>query len=113
MNAELVAIICHEANKAYCVTIGDMTQKHWEDAPLWQRISAIKGVQALIDNPRLTPEELHAEWCKEKIRDGWNYGKIKDPEKKEHPCLVPYEELPEEQQVKDRLFYAIVGVFDV
>lgn len=45
---------------------------------------------------------------KEKIEDGWVYGDEKDTEKKTHPCLVPYEELPEFQKKKDALFQAIV-----
>ena len=44
----------------------------------------------------------------EKINDGWVYGEVKDAEKKTHPCIVPFEELPEFQQKKDALFCAIV-----
>lgn len=36
--------------------------------------------------------------------DGWKYGPNKDFERKEHPCLVPYNELPEIQQRKDAVF---------
>lgn len=32
----------------------------------------------------------------------------KDPEKKVHPCMVPYDQLPKEQQVKDAIFVGIV-----
>jgi hypothetical protein len=49
---------------------------------------------------------------KEKINNGWKYGKEKDPEKKEHPCLVPYYELPSEQKVKDHLFKHMVETID-
>lgn len=44
----------------------------------------------------------------EKIKDGWVYGDVKDPELKTHPCLVPYNELPVEQKTKDTLFINIV-----
>jgi hypothetical protein len=44
----------------------------------------------------------------DKIKDGWVYGETKDAEKKTHPCLVPFHELPEFQQKKDKLFCAIV-----
>jgi len=40
---------------------------------------------------------------------GWKYGAVKDADKKEHPCFVPYEELPKEQQAKDHLFKATVS----
>ena len=43
-----------------------------------------------------------------KLADGWVYGEVKDPVKKEHPCLVAFEELPVEQQAKDYIFKAVV-----
>jgi hypothetical protein len=50
----------------------------------------------------------HEAWCDHKIADGWKYGPVKDAGKKEHPCLVPYDELPPEQKAKDYVFRAIV-----
>jgi len=43
-----------------------------------------------------------------KLSDGWGYGETKDPEKKEHPCMVPFNELPVEQEAKDFLFRGVV-----
>ena len=40
--------------------------------------------------------------------DGWTYGEVKDPARKTHPTLLPFGGLPAEQQLKDRLFIAIV-----
>lgn len=108
-NIKAIARIAHEANKAYCESIGDYTQKHWDDADEWQRQSAINGVKALIDDATITPEILHEKWCFEKIENGWVYGKSKDVKLKTHPCLVPYNQLPNEQQIKDYLFLAIVN----
>ncbi len=38
MNAETIAKVCHEANRAYCQTIGDNSQLAWEQAEEWQQI---------------------------------------------------------------------------
>lgn len=103
-----LAKICHQANKAYCETIGDDSQVNWEDAPDWQKSSAIKGVKFHLDNPDAGPSASHNSWLKEKIDAGWVYGKIKDPIKKTHHCIVPYKELPREQQLKDFLFINII-----
>ena len=54
------------------------------------------------------PEIAEQLALKEKEADGWKYGAVKNPETKEHPCYVPYEQLPAEQQKKDALFIAIV-----
>ena len=110
MNIEKIAKLCHEVNKTYCESIGDHSQPKWEDAPGWQKESAIAGVNFHLEN-ETTPEQSHESWLKQKELDGWKYGPIKDGIKKEHPCFVPYEELPKEQQVKDHLFKAIVDCF--
>jgi hypothetical protein len=107
--AEIIAPICHEANRVYCESIGDHTQPKWDSAPEWQRKSAINGVQFHLDNPGAQPCDSHNSWLKEKEADGWKYGNVKNPDTKEHPCFVPYEQLPVEQQKKDALFIAIVN----
>lgn len=107
LTAEQIAKVTHEANRAYCETIGDYTQVRWEDAPEWQRSSAIAGVEATISGKAHTPEEQHEMWSLVKRFDGWVYGETKDAEKKTHPCLVPYAQLPEPQKAKDHLFRAV------
>lgn len=108
MTPEQIAAVCHEANRMYCTVTGDRSQPEWYDAPEWQKISAVQGVQTLIADPSLTPEQMHQNWMAFKLRDGWTYGLIKDAEKKQHPCMVEYSALPEVQKMKDHLFHAIV-----
>jgi hypothetical protein len=68
----------------------------------------INGVKKVLDNPNITPEELHNNWVKQRTKDGWVYGEVKDQEKKTHPDLVPYDKLPYEQKIKDKVFLGIV-----
>lgn len=105
---EHVAKVAHEVNRAFCKAQGDNSQPAWEDAPEWQKLSAIEGVKAIIEDPSMTPQKSHEGWMTQKYKDGWKYGPVKDPENKEHPCMVPYEELPESQRAKDELFVASV-----
>lgn len=44
----------------------------------------------------------HEVWARERMAQGWKYGIARNDEKKEHPCLVPYHELPEEEKAFDR-----------
>lgn len=106
-----VAKICHEANRAYCQTLGDDSQVPWEHAPAWQRESAMKGVDFCLLNPNAPASANHEAWLEVKRAEGWKYGKVKDADKKEHPCFVPFEQLSPSQQAKDHLFKAIVAVF--
>jgi len=109
---EQAAQICHEANLTFCASLKDFSQKSWKDAPEWQRKSAITGVKFHLARPRSNPSDSHSSWLEEKRRDGWKYGAVKDPVKKEHPCFVPFEALPVEQQRKDYLFLSIVRALE-
>jgi hypothetical protein len=112
---EVVAQVCHEANRAYCETIGDFSQPTWADAPDWQKESALKGVDfhlsGLIAGEKPSPSASHESWLEEKTRQGWKYGPLKNPHTKEHPCFLPYDQLPPEQRMKDYIFAAIVEAF--
>jgi hypothetical protein len=102
-----IARVCHEANRALQHVIDEPAPSpSWDDAPEWQRESAVEGVRAAFDGA--TPEQLHDAWSEHKRREGWVYGPEKDAERLTHPCLVSYDELPSEQRSKDALFAAIV-----
>jgi hypothetical protein len=113
MNELSIARLAHEVNRAYCTALGDASQPAWEDAPQWQRDSAINGVKFHLANPGTTPEGSHASWLAEKEAAGWIYGEVKDAEKKTHPCMLPYAELPQAQRVKDYLFGAVVATASI
>lgn len=108
MTNEQVARICHEANKGLCQSHGDDSQKTWDDAPKWQRDSAMAGVDFARANPDAPDSAQHDAWMRDKVAAGWTYGETKDADTKTHPCLVPFEQLPEFQKAKDTLFRAIV-----
>ena len=65
-----------------------------------------------IDDVRLPAEldelterlakNVHEVWAKNRIDDGWTYGAERNDETKQHPCLLPYEELPESEREYDR-----------
>lgn len=108
MTPERIARVCHEANRAYCAATGDASQPAWEDAPPWQRESAVIGVRFHLANPHAGDEASHEEWLRVKRAEGWVYGATKDAAARTHPCMVPFHKLPEEQQRKDTLFRAVV-----
>ncbi len=105
---EDIARVAHEANRALCSVFGDDSHSAWDEAPPWQRESAVDGVRAILEGRVLTPQDSHENWVREKRRAGWKYGEVKDVEARTHPCAVPFEELPLEQQLKDWLFFGVV-----
>lgn len=98
----------HEANRSWCAYNGDFTQPVWDEAPEWQKTSALNGVNHILENPDAGDDASHNSWMAEKVADGWVYGTVKDPDAKEHPCIVPYSALPPHQQFKDALFRTVV-----
>lgn len=113
VTSRTVAKAAHEANRAYCQGIGDYSQPPWEQTPEWQKESAIAGVEAhlnaLAEGRKLSPRESHDEWLHHKLARGWKLGPAKDANRKEHPCMVPFDDLPVQQRVKDYIFSALVG----
>lgn len=110
LSTDEIARICHEANRAYCASLGDLSQPAWDDAPKWQRDSAVTGVKLHLRDPDAGPDASHRSWMAAKLAAGWVYGAVKAPDAvpPTHHCLVPFEELPVEQQAKDFIFRAVV-----
>lgn len=47
-------------------------------------------------------KNVHEVWSRNRMNDGWTYGPVRDDTNKKHPCLAPYEELPEAEREYDR-----------
>ena len=64
-----------------------------------------KGVELSDELLQLTEQlaaNVHEVWATERIAEGWQYGDIHDDNLKHHPCLVPYDKLPESEKEYDR-----------
>lgn len=47
-------------------------------------------------------KNVHEVWAKSRMEQGWTFGEERNDEQRKHPCLVPYEELSEEEKDYDR-----------
>jgi hypothetical protein len=56
-------------------------------------------ILALVE---LLAENAHDIWASERLRDGWTFGPERDDAERQHPCLVPYAQLPERERDYDR-----------
>ena len=56
----------------------------------------LKGIVELL------AENTHENWAAGRMSQGWRYGPERNDADKEHPCLVPYELLPESEKEHDR-----------
>lgn len=105
---EETAKICHAAISVLQQLHNDpVPSTSWFNESDHIRKSALAGVRAARTGA--TPRELHDAWMQFKTDSGWVYGPEKDPAATPptHPCLVPYEALPQHQKDKDELFSLI------
>lgn len=56
----------------------------------------------LLELSEKLSENTHEVWAAGRIKDGWSYGETRDDQKRTTPCLVPYDELTEEEKEFDR-----------
>lgn len=47
-------------------------------------------------------KNVHEVWAQSRMEQGWTYGEERNDALRQHPCLVPYEELPEVEKAYDR-----------
>ncbi len=64
--------------------------------------SDVKLTADLLELTEKIAENVHEVWAQGRIEDGWVYGEVRDDEKKTTPCLVPYDELSENEKEYDR-----------
>lgn len=108
MTPEQIAQVCHSATRRYNVVAGFPSLPPWPALPWSTKQAAIAGVVWVQENPKAALCAQHETWRQCKIAEGWKYGPELDVDNQLHPCMVPYEEMPPEQHVKDALFRAIV-----
>lgn len=109
MDAHEIARVCHEANRAVQIIQNDPTipvNAHWDELGTEMQASVIDGVHGILAGN--DPKASHENWMKFKMARGWKWGPYKNEIKKEHPLLIPYDQLPDAAKKKDQLFEAIV-----
>lgn len=81
----------------------------WDERDEAFRERMIRVVERYLHSEGLpTPKEAHDSWCEAYREMGWTYGPVRDPQKKTHPDLRPYEELPQDEREKDAIFLMCV-----
>lgn len=77
-----------------------MSEKNYVPAPIDTSAVVLSGeLQTLTE---LLAKNAHEVWARTRLEQGWSYGEKRDDAQKHHPCLVPYEDLPENEKTFDR-----------
>lgn len=105
-----LVVVAHEINRQICLLNGEEARSYKEMSE-----DIIESMErAIVDLKKgRNLGDSHTEWFKERTAQGWTYGPVKDMDKKISPCLVPFEELPYNQKVKDCIFVGIKNALDI
>ena len=78
-----------------------MSEESYEPRPLdTSRIQLSEDVLALAE---VFAENNHEVWARERVKQGWTYGSKRDDATKQHPCLIPYKDLPPDERLMDQM----------
>jgi len=64
--------------------------------------SCIELPEAILEVRELLAKNTHETWAAQRLAEGWQYGAERNDALKTHPCLIPYEDLPESEKQYDR-----------
>lgn len=64
--------------------------------------SAVELPAELLPLVEEMARNVHEVWAANRLKDGWSYGPVRNDQLKHHPCLIPYDELPESEKEYDR-----------
>lgn len=104
---EEIAHVCHEAFRAMQDQQGDdMPSLPWMWTTREQRYAVTNGVRRIAEG--MSDKDNHHWWVRDMRAQGWDYGLLKDPERKTHPNLVEWGQLPPFERKKSRVFSGIV-----
>lgn len=75
-------------------------QKAYEPCPI--DVSRIELPEELAPLTEALARNVHEVWAATRFAQGWKYGPERSDTRKEHPCLIPYDQLSEEERTYDR-----------
>jgi len=103
-----IARVVHEVLRGHNAAYGDTSLPPWEAAPDWQREARLPSVAFHRANPDASAAATHEAWLADKRAQGWVFGPVKDADRKTHPSLVPFDDLPDVEKAKDFIVSATV-----
>jgi len=95
---KIAPLILHQCWCAYQMGAG----QPYNVKPSVEQLKSLKdAIVTFKRSPNVTSEQMHENWMRFKLADGWIYGLAKDESQKMHPNLVPYKDLSNVEKNKD------------
>ena len=106
------AIFVYEAARMEAEVSGrSIVPERWDDRDEAFKTQFVKVISRQCSGDKFSSAEaVHDSWWREYERMGWVYGTDRDQEKKTHPDMVPFNELPKDERDKDEIFLRLCAV---
>ena len=105
-----IAKICYEASRAFNQqAFGDFSQQPWDRLAVQNKAEVEARVLFCVENRNAPASSYHDRWLSGLLCDGWRKAEFTDSKQKLHVRLIPWSLLPNDEQVRDKLFIKIVG----
>lgn len=104
---EICARTAYEATRGYRFVVNNQDfARPWDEAGDWLQKNWKEAVTGALSGNY--PEQQHQAFVEKMTAEGWKYGPFTDAEKKEHPDIMLYAELPAERRLVDQLYVDVV-----
>lgn len=106
------AVFIYEAARLQAIAVNaPVVPEHWEERDPVFRTQFLDVIEMMCGPERKSdPEELHDDWVRAYLVMGWKYGPERDPVRKTHPDMVPFDQLEPREQDKDAVFVALCEI---
>lgn len=104
-----LAEVCYESVRACNRVLKLGAQYDWCDVDDQQKHGIENAIIRTLADPNDTQESNHEKWYKEMEAQGWRYGVAPNEELKEHPMMLPFNMLPKQFTIANKLHVAIVS----
>lgn len=108
MKSVHIATVAVMVIAAFKASIGEDAVEDFAVLPEPQKKSLLDGIEMLVADPDAGPEARHSAWVDGMLTDGWALGDEINEQNKTHPMLMSFDELPESEQIKEKLLHAVV-----
>ena len=110
MSKETITELVYESARLEAIwSKRSIVPEKWQDRDEKFRNQMIDIVEKYLTMEQLpTPEEAHNSWNEAYLKMGWVWGEKRDTDKKTHPDLLAFYDLPQDERDKDAIFLALV-----
>jgi hypothetical protein len=105
---DIISNVVYDAIRTLTLLNEEFEMPLYKDMSDDDRVALKNRVNKILSDPRAGDSTFHNEWLARMSKEGWSYGRVYDEKKKHNPEMVQFHLLPPNEQMRERLFRAMV-----